>query len=336
MPWLLPWIEPLPQRALVGVLLLAVVAAIAAATTSRAAGVVMAVVALALVGAFVLEVLFSTRDALIVEQRVAPPASVPERIRLLDYNVLHGYPGFKEQTARAERLHAAIEDLQPDVVVLQEAWRTWSHGDFAATLARRLGMDSAFARANGSLARIGFEEGEAVLSRFPIVRAERVALAPRRPFYERRIALHCELAIGGESRLTVVGVHLDHRLETTRAAQSAALAGWIDRQPAQIVAGDFNAPSDAVLGPWRARRFDDVLPGAIDHVLLAPDSGWRVAAAGWELRPGRVERFTGRQIEYSDHPAIVIDLEREVVAIDPEREVVAIDPEREVVGAALD
>jgi endonuclease/exonuclease/phosphatase family metal-dependent hydrolase len=275
------------------------------------ASVAIGALTLAAVSLFVVDVLVLARGALQVVARVEAPAAPPERLRLVDFNVLHGYSSFPDQEVRAQRSIAALEALMPDIIVLQEAWRTRAHGDFVQQLADRLGMDSAFARANGKLERIGFEEGEAVLSRFPILRAERIELAPRKPFFERRVALVCVLDLGGEL-LTLVGTHLDHRKIETADAQAARLAARLSSLDAPILAGDLNAGDDsAAVEAFLAIGLHDLLEGGIDHVLFPhATSPWRVERADWTLRPHHVAALIGGSAEISDHPGIVVDLVR--------------------------
>ncbi len=231
-------------------------------------------------------------------------------MRLVDFNVLHGYSRFPDQETRARRTIAALRALDADVIVLQEAWRTRAHGDFVERLGVALGMDTAFARANGKLERLGFEEGEAILSRFPIVAAKRLPLPPAKPFYEHRVALLCTLDLGGES-LTIVGTHLDNRRLETAGAQAAMLAGHLRGIDGVVVAGDLNAgDNSAAMAALLGLGLRDLLAGGIDHVLVPEQSIWSVASASWTLRPPEVERLIGVRAEISDHPGIVVDLVR--------------------------
>lgn len=262
----------------------------------------------AAIGGFAVDLLVLERDVLRVASRAEFGDDPPTSLRVVSFNVLHGYPHFPDQEARAERTIAALRALEPDIVILQEAWRTRRHGDFVERLGAALGMDSAFARANGNLQRIGFEEGEAVLSRYPIVQAIRMQLEPRKPFFERRVALVCVLDLGGGEPLLVAGTHLHHRNLETAAAQSRHLAARLANLPLTLVAGDFNAPSGGpTLEAFEAIDFVDLLPGGIDHLLLRRGGPWRVAAVDWALRPARDE---GETEALSDHPAILLELTR--------------------------
>jgi len=281
-------------------------------STRRRLAMIVGLASIAAIAFFVLDMLVLERGVLVTTQRARFGQIAPPTLRLLDFNVLHGYSHFPDQDRRAERSIRAIAALRPDVIVLQEAWHTRRHGDFTTRLAEELGMDSAFARANGNLERLGFEEGEAILSRYPIVQAMRISLEPRQPFFERRVALLAVLDLGGGETLTVVGTHLDNRKLATANAQAAHLAGRLEPLGPWILAGDLNAPSGSpAVAAFERLGLTDVLPGGIDHVLAPPDSPWKVASAAWTLRPEEGERLIGVHAEISDHLGILVDFVRQ-------------------------
>jgi endonuclease/exonuclease/phosphatase family metal-dependent hydrolase len=305
-------VPPLWLRLLLSIAALAGLAALAAgrsgASLDRVAGGVGLGAAL-----FFTAVLFHKGDgAAAVIRRVDPPGAPVERLRLVDFNVLHGYPRFQGQEARRERLAAALAVLDPTVVVLQEAWSVAGHGELAARLGDELGLDVAYAAANGSRRLIGFEEGAAVLSRLPILGARRVALRPRRPLWERRIALFVTLDLGVGERLTVVGVHLANGAPGVADAQARDLAARLPAEGWVIVAGDLNAASDsAAARALTARGLAEALPGGIDHVFAGGRGGpWSIRRARWTLRPRDLARLIGEEAEISDHPGIVVDFVR--------------------------
>ena len=283
---------------------------------------------------FLVALFRSAGDATIERRKVAGSlAGAPRHLRLVDLNVFHGFPDFRDQESRTRRLIEVLRGLDPTIAVLQEVWSTTRHGELANRLAAELDMDVAYARANGSRRLIGFEEGSAVLSRLPILEARRMVLSPRRPWWQTRIALVVTLALG-EHRLTVVGTHLGGTPELA-VAQTRELAV---RLPAAspgllIVAGDFNAGSgSAAVKALTARGLRDLVPGGIDHVFMAESSVapearerqhpvpearerqhpvpearprhavWRLVDAQWTLQP---EDLPTR---LSDHPGIVVDL----------------------------
>ncbi len=297
-------------------LLLPVTSGLAALFAGRPAGVSTRVAGGAAVGASVLFLvaLFHKPEGAVAfthSATDAPAIGLPvQRLRIVDFNVLHGYPHFRGQEDRFAHLAVALEILDPTVVVLQEAWSVAGHGQMAERLGRELGMGVAYGAANGSRRLIGFEEGIAVLSRLPILAARRIHLPPRRPFWERRIALLVTLDLGGGETLMVVGVHLTNTSAEVAAAQARYLAHRLPASGFVIVAGDLNAPSDsAVTHPLSARGFDDTVPGGIDHIFVGGLSGaWSIERASWTLRPQDLAQLIGVAAEISDHPGIVVNL----------------------------
>ncbi len=190
-------------------------------------------------------------------ERPRPPAC----IRVVTLNLLHGapIPGFRHARDSLERrLEWTAEQLtaeDPDVVLLQEASVGDRLGNTAAALARRLGMDFVYARANPAwLLRpfglrplapaLAFEEGPAVLSRLPIVERKVHRLSSvARSMVERRIALEAILE-GPLGAFSVFSVHLSAGSAAGRRSQIRALVRAVQsRTHARpvIVGGDFNA-----------------------------------------------------------------------------------------------
>lgn len=279
--------------------------------SGRRIGTVTGTLTAALIAAY-LFVLFDARGGPVsVERRVAVPKARTERLRLVDFNVLHGYPRFADQEKRYRRLLAALEALEPTVVVVQESWSVVGHGRLAERLGADLGLDVAYARANGSRRLLGFEEGSAVLSRLPIIVARRIVLAPRRFFWESRVALLVEVQVGPAETLPVVGTHLTDRDSAAAAAQARHLAEALAPEELFAVAGDFNAPSgSAAVRTFEERGMVDVVPGGIDHVMVKARGGWRVANAERTLRPPELGKLIGESAPISDHPGILVDLVR--------------------------
>ncbi len=131
-------------------------------------------------------------------------------LRVLTYNLLHDGPwsGFFESgTHLTERLDMTIQELrrlQPDVIALQEASDSRKHGNVPQRIAETLGYQMVFAPATEHLfgistldrlitAAIGFREGPAILSRYPIVASEVYDLPRCQRRLDPRILLRAEL-----------------------------------------------------------------------------------------------------------------------------------------------
>jgi endonuclease/exonuclease/phosphatase family metal-dependent hydrolase len=118
-------------------------------------------------------------------ESASPPRNV-KPLRFITFNLLHGGPfsGLNGNTqALHDRLRMVVEELQalqPDVIGLQEASAGRWRGSVASRLAGDLGFVHAYAPANprpldiewinrGLAFLLGFSEGPAIASRFPIV-----------------------------------------------------------------------------------------------------------------------------------------------------------------------
>jgi endonuclease/exonuclease/phosphatase family metal-dependent hydrolase len=190
-------------------------------------------------------------------------------------------------------------------------------------LADRLGFALASTRANGDLDAIGFEEGPAVLSRFPLddVRVHQLTRG-RNPFVRRgALTARVETPLGP---LRVVSAHLGV-LERHNAHQIRRLRAWVDEVSAggpTIVGGDFNATehraemvetsrtwtdtfrllhphADAATHTRRTRHRLGWLHRRLDYVFLQQPTGgpWGVLECAHVDAPGG---------PHSDHRAVLV------------------------------
>jgi endonuclease/exonuclease/phosphatase family metal-dependent hydrolase len=278
---------------------------------------------------------------------IAPdPVPPPLTLRFVTLNLLHGGI-FSELTgddeALEERLRYAASELRAldaDVVALQEASTGRRRGNVAARLAGTLGYRFVYAPAalrpfNSEHMRravasvLGFTEGPALLSRFPIVRWQAFEL-PRcgRPF-DVRVLVFAEL----ETPAGPIAAYSAHT--SGDACHARAVANLVRSRagplPA-VVMGDFNAghTSPAVQLLTREAGFVDAFgfanPGArgftdgqdvearrstagqrIDYVFLAP--GQQVRSRVVRSRVVLQEpRGTGRVRWPSDHYGVLAEI----------------------------
>lgn len=167
---------------------------------------------------------------------VAPPVEV----HVLSYNIHHGEG--TDGLFDLERQAAVILDSGADLVALQEvdAGTTRSSGVHQAEeLARLTGMYVSFGEA---IPFAGGSYGDAVLSRWPILKAEHIAL-PAAPNHEARIAVSVEVQVPGGPRIRFVGTHLDHtknpadRIQQAQALNEVLLPATLPT----LLVGDLNA-----------------------------------------------------------------------------------------------
>lgn len=192
-----------------------------------------------------------------------PAEAAPSQIKVAFINLLSPLSLDANNQVAADtfdqRLEIIIEELRvfnPDIVGFSEASWTRATGSAAEKLAKALKMEFQYARANPwfpgqtkeqsdeTVKLIGFEEGELILSRYPILRYERRALNPRTSESgEGRAALHVVVRIPGQvAELDVFITHLTGADEKVRAAQGADFVTFISATRGQgpvLVLGDF-------------------------------------------------------------------------------------------------
>ena len=185
----------------------------------------------------------------------AVAAEPPDVITVVSFNVLHGGPwsGFAGDGHRLERrLDIVAGELalrRPDVIALQEASVSRRLGNVPERLARRLGLHHVYAPAtshvfgDGLLSRLivgalGFHEGSAILSRFPIVAWDVHVLPPCERSVDPRILLHARLDTPG-GVLDVFSAHTSR--DSCQARRVAELVGERRHGLPSVLMGDFNS-----------------------------------------------------------------------------------------------
>ncbi|MGQ0556443.1 MAG: endonuclease/exonuclease/phosphatase family protein, partial [Nitrospiraceae bacterium] len=225
-------------------------------------------------------------------------------LRVLTYNLLHdgGWSGFFESgTHLEERLDMSIQELkrlQPDVIALQEASVSRKHGNVPQRIAEALGYEMVFAPATEHIfgigfvdrlitSAIGFKEGPAILSRYPIVASEVYDLPRCQRRLDPRILLRAEIKApdgptqifsahtskGDECQLQRVGELFREHRGTRRA----------------ILMGDLNTGEQSpVLTEWQKE------PGFIDAFRIANPgvpggTVWQNIQVEWPTADRRVD-----------------------------------------------
>jgi endonuclease/exonuclease/phosphatase family metal-dependent hydrolase len=243
-------------------------------------------------------------------------------ITVLSANLCHDWPRHRQLPQRLEAVARLIESEGVDVALLQEVTRTpkiradeW--------LSDRLGMAYLYSRANGHESAVGFEEGLAIYSRFPLSMPSLTRLQPGSPFTHRLgLGARVETSCG---HLQVFSVHLS-MLPNQNAEQMSYLQNWISSIAGghtTVIGGDFNTHEDSPQitqaqgswvdtfrhlhpqadgfthafrwpwgGSWRRRR--------LDYLFLQPGNlRWRVLNAQHLDAPGG---------PHSDHRAVLTRL----------------------------
>ena len=166
-------------------------------------------------------------------------------ITVLSANLWHDWPRHRRLLQRLEAFARLVEAEEVDILLLQEVARTpdvrtdqW--------LAERLNMAYVYSRANGHHKGIGFEEGLAVFSRFPLKAPRLRHLEPSFKPFVHRLVLGAEVETP-QAELPVFSVHLS-LLPSHNAAQVQLLQDWVPsvvgNRPA-LIGGDFNVNEHA-------------------------------------------------------------------------------------------
>lgn len=178
-------------------------------------------------------------------------------ITVISANLWHDYPQYRRINERLDDFIKMVLSENADVILLQEVARTsFLHVD--EKLSDELKMAYLYSRANGHRSAIGFEEGLAVYSRYPLRRPSLRQLGGHSSPFTRRLALGAILDTPCGD-LFAFSTHLS-MCSKQNAAQTDHLLGWVrvitGEQPA-IIGGDFNAHENKPQIGWAQRDWVD-------------------------------------------------------------------------------
>jgi endonuclease/exonuclease/phosphatase family metal-dependent hydrolase len=267
------------------------------------------------------------------ERGCSTAARAPGALHVVQLNMLHEFPRFAHLEERVDLIVEELRRLEADVVLLQEVPWTPDTGSLAAELARRTGMNYVYRRANGNRRGILFEEGDAILARFPMRDTASVRLPRGDEFFQNRIAVATTLDTP-PGPVRVVTTHLSGEPPHVPAKQIEALRRFA-RSPAPgmpvVVGGDFNVHPDspslvALAGEWTdvlaaadppdtaptccvdalTAMAGDALRDRVDYLWLAGTGPSIVEAHRIFVRATRVE---GGWLRASDHVGLFAAIE---------------------------
>ncbi len=212
------------------------------------------------------------------------PAGTPETIRAAVFNVEHGYRAREIVSFLSECPALRSADLLFGNELDDGTLRS-GNTDVSRMLAERLGFNYAYALEFIELVDPRDEkgyEGNAILSRWPIVRAEALYVPEGYNWYfdeqkriGGRVAVFCELDVAGR-RLGAVCVHLENR--TSPAARAAQMRAILEHADAMfgdlpvLIGGDLNPNGfdygeAAALAAYERQQADGIV---VDPVPLEP------------------------------------------------------------------
>ncbi len=244
-------------------------------------------------------------------------------ITIVSANLWHDWPKHRQFTQRLESFAGMVKAENADVVLLQEvSHRSNFHVD--QWLSERLGMAYAYSRANGHEAGIGFEEGLAVLSSFPIQTLYLQQLGTSANIFVHRLAMGAKV-LSPWGSFAAISVHLAV-FKHQNSSQLAHLFAWLNKimggLPA-IIGGDFNSNENSpemtrVRSTWMD-TFRILHPDAdgTTHELCTPQ-GRVIRRSRLDyifLRPGKAKwkiletrHLDGVSGPHSDHRAVLTRL----------------------------
>ncbi len=164
-----------------------------------------------------------------------------DTLRVMTYNIRFG------ELATLEELGGYIRSQDPDIVTLQECdWKTYrkrapeQNGKaFINELAFQSGLFGVFGKA---IDYAGGYYGVGILSKYPIVKCERILLPNPEKDREQRTMLVADIELPDNMIITVIATHLEVSSEETRKAQAEFIISKVKEiNHPVILAGDFNA-----------------------------------------------------------------------------------------------
>jgi endonuclease/exonuclease/phosphatase family metal-dependent hydrolase len=279
----------------------------------------------------------------------AAGGEAPPTLTSVTFNLFHGgaFSGLGGSAHDlADRLEMAAEQLRAlraDIIGLQEASRGRDRGDVAARLAARLGFHVAYAPANPRLfasdgfsravaSLLNFEEGPAIVSRFPFVGWHAYELPRCGRIVESRRLLSATLATPWGPLRAFSAHTIGDPCQTRRVAEIVRGEGG---PLPRVLMGDFNAVEDspAIAALTRDVGFTDAFrtanpgqPGLtvwqrieeatptvrrrVDYIFVAPGAAveGRVTSSRLVLNAPR-RLGDGRTLWPSDHYGVAAEIE---------------------------
>lgn len=255
------------------------------------------------------------------------------------------------------RLDMIIEELraiEPDIVGFNEVSWTKDLGSAAEKLATALRMELQYVRANPwfpgqtpelsdeTVKLTGFEEGELILSKHPILRSKSARLNPRTSETEGRAALQVVIkGPGGLGEVDIYITHLTGGTERIRVAQAEDFARFISDTrgdgPALVFAGLGSPPDSEVAAVFTSMGFQDLASVEAENGPLLtccreaiigeqPEVASRtdyVLGLGWTVKSASTFGLVPRKradevlVYASDHNGILVSLEPAPLIAEP-------------------
>lgn len=267
-----------------------------------------------------------------------PPSQAPQQLRIVTYNIAHGrgpVNGNWEGTAEGKEqrvltIARRLKSLQADVIVLNEVdfHSTWSgHRNQAELIADAAGFPYRVEQRNYDFRFLygSWKFGNAVLSRYPVVKAELVDYSPVAEWESwlagKKRGVVCTLRLSEERLVRILAVHIDTRSAEVRVRSVKAMLEVAGESDVPLIAaGDFNSTPPGFPLSESDPRGHNAMRVLLDsgrfQTRLRPPSGeddmtfsvphpqsvidWILIPAGWRFDEYRVLDW-----DHSDHRPVL-------------------------------
>ncbi len=183
--------------------------------------------------------------SVISEPKILFEDSGTTQYTIMSANLWHDWPRNRRLKERLVRLVSLVNEEKVDILLLQELSRT-NHFEADKWLSEQLGMAYVYSRSNGNAKDLGFEEGLAIFSRYPIKDHRLAELSDQNHPFSRRMALGTKIETQSGDFL-VFTVHLG-LLKKQNQKQLTRLQAWVEEEAGDnpaVIGGDFNAHEES-------------------------------------------------------------------------------------------
>jgi len=236
----------------------------------------------------------------------------PQILRVMTYNIHHG-EGLDGKVDLA-RIAKIISTERADIVALQEVdrgVRRTAGRDLPAELAQMTGLTCVF---SNNFAYQGGEYGNAVLTRFPVLRATNSLYQMLRP-NEQRGLLQLTLDVHGR-KLVFLNTHIDYRPDDSErwlnVQEIKTLTAGYPGLPV-ILCGDFNTTPESRIYRELRTTFADAWPlaGGGEGFTFPANAPDRRIDYVWVSQPNRLRPISASvpASDASDHRPLVVEFQ---------------------------
>ena len=241
------------------------------------------------------------------------------KLKIASYNIQHCRDHLYFKETGKERLVLGdmanvIRSIGADICALNEVYnQEMLEGGVnqAQEMAKELGFNSYFAKA---IDYKGYEYGNALLSRFPIVSAKRVPIilpegSRKKPHYENRVLLIAELDVCG-SPLTVFACHFGLSPEEAEFATKTVLCETQNVTTPLVFMGDLNLKPDSdLIAKISSVLFDAAKLSDAENFTFSSDAPFEKIDYIFANDRCKVTSFDVPHLVCSDHLPVSADIE---------------------------